>query len=349
MSAIVQMSGGEWARKLISKRGKSSRDDPAISFQTGGGTWRPARLPTAESPAPHGAHRTRPGALSGRRGRGPAERLARDAGETARAERDGHLTGRTPGRRSRERAGRPERHAPAGPGPAGAPPAPDGASAPSPARTAPGERGRAAGKAPSGPAADMDGSVRPANRRPGDAALGRGPPRHGKGPRGPSNSNGEKKRGRRGGDAPAAPPRPSPLYTGRAPSTGQRRPALPRAGPAVPSALGGLASGFGMGPGVPRPPWPLTGGRRSSCDDCVPPTLEGVVSACPGGRTASSTDPIPLRPQVSRTRQAHETAPAGMRRVRARAISAARLRLSPALHLRPINQVVYLGPYRKEN
>ena len=48
-----------------------------------------------------------------------------------------------------------------------------------------------------------------------------------------------------------------------APPTGQRRPALPRADPAVPSALGGLASGFGMGPGVPRPPWPLTGGGRS--------------------------------------------------------------------------------------
>ena len=37
------------------------------------------------------------------------------------------------------------------------------------------------------------------------------------------------------------------------------------------------------------------------------------------------------------------------RRVRARAISAARLRRSPALHLRPIDQVVYLGPYRKGN
>ena len=162
MSAIVQMSGGEWARKLISKRGKSSRDDPAISFQTGRETGRPARLPTAESPAPHRACGTRPDALSSRRGRGPAERLARDAGETASAERDGHLTGRTPGRRPRERAGRPERHAAASPRVRGhGPSAPGGASAPSPARTAPGERGRAAGKAPSGPAADMDDSVRP--------------------------------------------------------------------------------------------------------------------------------------------------------------------------------------------
>ena len=57
----------------------------------------------------------------------------------------------------------------------------------------------------------------------------------------------------------------APLRTDvKVPSTGQRRPALPRASPAVPSALGGLASGFGMGPGVPRPPWPLTGGRRSA-------------------------------------------------------------------------------------
>ena len=49
----------------------------------------------------------------------------------------------------------------------------------------------------------------------------------------------------------------------RKPSTGQRRPALPRADPAVPSARCGLASGFGMGPGVPRTQWPLTGGRLS--------------------------------------------------------------------------------------
>ena len=34
---------------------------------------------------------------------------------------------------------------------------------------------------------------------------------------------------------------------------------------------------------------------------------------------------------------------------RARAISAARLRASPPLHLPSIDQVVYLGPYRKEN
>ena len=46
------------------------------------------------------------------------------------------------------------------------------------------------------------------------------------------------------------------------PSTGQRRPGLPRASPAVLSARWGLASGFGTGPGVPPMLWPLTGGRR---------------------------------------------------------------------------------------
>ena len=173
-----------------------------------------------------------------------------------------------------------------------------------------------------------------------------------KGPGGPSAERyGERERKgapRRG--SPAAPPRPSPPDAGRAPSTGQRRPALPRADPAVPSALGGLASGFGMGPGVPRPPWPLTGGRRSSLDDEIASHAGGEPLRVPWGPHSELNGPcIPLRPQVSRTRQAHGTAPAGMRRVRARAISAARLRLSPALHLRPINQVVYLGPYRKEN
>ena len=47
------------------------------------------------------------------------------------------------------------------------------------------------------------------------------------------------------------------------PLVGQRRPALPRTYSAVPSALGGLTSGFGMGPGVPPLPWSLTNKRYS--------------------------------------------------------------------------------------
>ena len=83
--------------------------------------------------------------------------------------------------------------------------------------------------------------------------------------------DGGRGRARRAGKAKKeAGPRRAPLCTYmQVPSTGQRRPALPRASPAVPSALGGLASGFGMGPGVPRPPWPLTGGRRSAHREVV--------------------------------------------------------------------------------
>ena len=67
---------------------------------------------------------------------------------------------------------------------------------------------------------------------------------------------------------------------GSVPSTGQRRPGLPRADPAVLSARWGLASGFGTGPGVPPMLWPLTGGRRP------PLRCPGSISACPGGRMA---------------------------------------------------------------
>ena len=71
---------------------------------------------------------------------------------------------------------------------------------------------------------------------------------------------------------------------GSVPSTGQRRPGLPRADPAVLSARWGLASGFGTGPGVPPMLWPLTGGRRP------PLRCPGVSLACPGGRMAHRGD-----------------------------------------------------------
>ena len=74
----------------------------------------------------------------------------------------------------------------------------------------------------------------------------------------------------------AARPPPSKLDDGSVPSTGQRRPGLPRADPAVLSARWGLASGFGTGPGVPPMLWPLTGGRRPPC------TVSWVVSRALG-------------------------------------------------------------------
>ena len=129
---------------------------------------------------------------------------------------------------------------------------------------------------------------------------------------------------------------------GSVPSTGQRRPGLPRADPAVLSARWGLASGFGTGPGVPPMLWPLTGGRRP------PLRCPGVSLACPGGRMAHRKDDSGHpRARTARERWVPRAARCGSGR--ARAISAARLRTSPSLHLPSIDQVVYLGPYRKEN
>ena len=97
----------------------------------------------------------------------------------------------------------------------------------------------------------------------------------------------------------------SPFFSlddGSVPSTGQRRPGLPRAGPAVLSARWGLASGFGTGPGVPPMLWPLTGGRRP------PFTVSWVVIACPGGRMAYRGDLTRGHP---RARTAQALSPAG--------------------------------------
>lgn len=118
------------------------------------------------------------------------------------------------------------------------------------------------------------------------------------------------------------------------PVAGRRRPALPPARPAVPSALGGLTSGFGMGPGVPPLPWPPTGDGLGMRRGALDPAL-----ARPQGRTAEK------RKHFSSLRTPGQKAG----RARARPISAARLRRSRALHLRPIDLVVFEGPYRREN
>ena len=53
---------------------------------------------------------------------------------------------------------------------------------------------------------------------------------------------------------------------------------------------------------------------------------------------------------LSVSRHPHgQGARSGMAWVRARAIGTARLNPSRGLHLRPVDQVFYLGPYRKEN
>ena len=66
---------------------------------------------------------------------------------------------------------------------------------------------------------------------------------------------------------------------GKMPLGGRRRPALPRTSSAVPSALGGLTSGFGMGPGVPPLPWPPAAKGRSA-------VAGRAAWPCPQGRTA---------------------------------------------------------------
>ena len=113
-----------------------------------------------------------------------------------------------------------------------------------------------------------------------------------------------------------------------------RRPALPQPRAAVLSAKAGLTAGFGMGPGDPRLCGRARGGRSPAAQ--MYSSLPGTpVRGDPGGRMAGTEEDGASRSVLqSRMR-------------RARAISAARLSASPRLHLRPIDQVVYLGPYRR--
>ena len=113
-----------------------------------------------------------------------------------------------------------------------------------------------------------------------------------------------------------------------------RRPALPQPRAAVLSAKAGLTAGFGMGPGAPRLCGRARGGRSPAAQ-----VFEPARNPCPGR---------PWRPHGGHgSKMAHRARCLSSRMRRARAISAARLSASPRLHLRPIDQVVYLGPYRK--
>ena len=113
-----------------------------------------------------------------------------------------------------------------------------------------------------------------------------------------------------------------------------RRPALPQPRAAVLSAKAGLTAGFGMGPGDPRLCGRARGGRSPAalCIRACQEPLSGATLAAAWR---------------ARKKMAHRARCLSSRMRRARAISAARLSASPRLHLRPIDQVVYLGPYRK--
>ena len=111
------------------------------------------------------------------------------------------------------------------------------------------------------------------------------------------------------------------------------------------STLGAMGLSFRVRNGTGRAPHALAADRWAA----PTVTVSGVSLTCPGGRMAYRKGLTRGHP---RARTAHERSVPRAARCgsgRARAISAARLRLSPALHLPSIDQVVYLGPYRKEN
>ena len=111
------------------------------------------------------------------------------------------------------------------------------------------------------------------------------------------------------------------------------------------STLGAMGLSFRVRNGTGRAPHALAADRWAA----PTVTVSWVSSTCPGGRMAYRKDLTRGHP---RARTAHERCVPRAARCgsgRARAISAARLRTSPSLHLPSIDQVVYLGPYRKEN
>ena len=111
------------------------------------------------------------------------------------------------------------------------------------------------------------------------------------------------------------------------------------------STLGAMGLSFRVRNGTGRAPHALAADRWAA----PTVTVSGFTSTCPGGRMAhrGGDSGASSCPDRAHGRWVPRAARCGSGR--ARAISAARLRLSPALHLPSIDQVVYLGPYRKEN
>ncbi len=110
------------------------------------------------------------------------------------------------------------------------------------------------------------------------------------------------------------------------------------------STLGAMGLSFRVRNGTGRAPHALAADRWAA----PTVTVSGVSSRALGAawRIGKVTRGHP-RARTAHGRWVPRAARCGSGR--ARAISAARLRLSPALHLPSIDQVVYLGPYRKEN
>lgn len=111
------------------------------------------------------------------------------------------------------------------------------------------------------------------------------------------------------------------------------------------STLGAMGLSFRVRNGTGRAPHALAADRWAA----PTVTVSWVSSTCPGGRMAhrGGDSGASSCPDRAHERSVPRAARCGSGR--ARAISAARLRTSPSLHLPSIDQVVYLGPYRKEN
>ena len=111
------------------------------------------------------------------------------------------------------------------------------------------------------------------------------------------------------------------------------------------STLGAMGLSFRVRNGTGRAPHALAADRWAA----PTVTVSGIAYTCPGGRMAhrGGDSGASSCPDRAFEREVPRAARCGSGR--ARAISAARLRTSPSLHLPSIDQVVYLGPYRKEN
>ena len=111
------------------------------------------------------------------------------------------------------------------------------------------------------------------------------------------------------------------------------------------STLGAMGLSFRVRNGTGRAPHALAADRWAA----PTVTVSGCLLTCPGGRMAHRKDDSGASSCPDRAHERWVPRAARCGSGRARAISAARLRTSPSLHLPSIDQVVYLGPYRKEN
>lgn len=111
------------------------------------------------------------------------------------------------------------------------------------------------------------------------------------------------------------------------------------------STLGAMGLSFRVRNGTGRAPHALAADRWAA----PTVTVSWVSSTCPGGRMAHRGGDSGASSCPDRAHERWVPRAARCGSGRARAISAARLRTSPSLHLPSIDQVVYLGPYRKEN